>query len=75
MSPLSQVLSDDQKRQIYDQYGAEGLKSGAGGMGDFGGFTNPYDLFDMLMNGAHGHPRDYTKIWATPCSLVGEVVS
>ena len=32
-----QVLSDKEKRQIYDQYGEEGLKNGEGGGGRGGG--------------------------------------
>eukprot|EP00898_Chlorokybus_atmophyticus_P005112 jgi/Chlat1/5601/Chrsp369S05374 len=32
-----EVLKDSEKRQIYDQYGEEGLKGGGPGAGDFGG--------------------------------------
>jgi len=55
VSEAYQVLSDEQKRAIYDQYGVEGLKGNAGGMGGgFGGFTDAFDLFDMLMNSGLG---------------------
>lgn len=37
-----EVLSDDQKRKIYDQYGHEGLKQRGGGGG---GFHNAEDIF------------------------------
>lgn len=40
-----EVLSDDEKRQIYDKYGEEGLKEGHPGGG--GGM----DLFDLLSGG------------------------
>lgn len=36
-----EVLSDDKKRQIYDQYGEEALKGGAGA-GGAGGFGGPF---------------------------------
>ena len=42
-----EVLNDPKKRQIYDQFGHEGL-SGGGGAG--GGF-NPMDIFEAFMGG------------------------
>lgn len=39
-----EVLSDSEKRSIYDQYGEQGLKRDAGGAGGFGGF----DFSDAL---------------------------
>ena len=39
-----EVLRDSEKRTIYDQYGEQGLKHGAGGAGGFGGF----DFSDAL---------------------------
>jgi DnaJ-class molecular chaperone len=41
-----EVLSDKEKRQIYDKYGEEGLKQhGQGGGGGGGGFAN--DIFSQ----------------------------
>ncbi|MEI6915548.1 MAG: DnaJ domain-containing protein, partial [Armatimonadota bacterium] len=45
-----EVLRDDQKRAVYDQYGEEGLRGGAGGPnggfgGDFGGFGDLFEAF------------------------------
>ena len=42
-----EILSDADKRQIYDTYGEEGLKEGGGGGGGM-------DIFDLLMNRGGG---------------------
>ncbi|KAG8653712.1 dnaJ protein homolog 2 isoform X2 [Manihot esculenta] len=43
-----EVLSDPEKRDIYDQYGEDALKEGMGGGG---GVHNPFDIFDSLFGG------------------------
>ncbi|GAB9469555.1 hypothetical protein Gpo141_00006831 [Globisporangium polare] len=48
-----EVLSDPEKRELYDQYGEEGLQQGAGG-GD------PSDLFSQFFRGAQGGGRRRT---------------
>lgn len=51
-----EVLSDDNKRAIYDRYGEAGLKGGMGGFPGAGGqgveFTNPFDLFESFFSGS-----------------------
>ncbi|KAF8063844.1 TRN1 [Scenedesmus sp. PABB004] len=55
-----EVLSDDNKRAIYDKFGEAGLKGdafgGMGGMGGMGGFnaSNPMDLFETFFGGSMG---------------------
>lgn len=55
-----QVLSDENKKAIYDRYGEAGLKSGAGGfpggagMGGQGDFSNPFDLFESFFGAGMG---------------------
>eukprot|EP00842_Homolaphlyctis_polyrhiza_P000969 jgi/Hompol1/1873/HPOL_002783-RA len=46
ISHAYEVLSDSQKRSIYDQYGEEGLTEGGGGGG-----MSPEDLFSQLFGG------------------------
>lgn len=54
------VLSDGQKRALYDQYGHEGLQQQAGGGFDFngGGFGDIFgDLFGEVFGGSGGRRR------------------
>lgn len=51
ISNAYEVLSDDEKRSIYDKYGEAGLKGAGPGMGDF---SNPFDLFESLFEGMGG---------------------
>ncbi|KAJ4458963.1 putative DnaJ shv [Paratrimastix pyriformis] len=46
-----EVLSDDSKRQIYNQYGEEGLKQGSPAQGGGFSFTNPFDIFRRMQGG------------------------
>jgi molecular chaperone DnaJ len=52
-----QVLSDDEKRRIYDQFGHAGLEAG-GGAGGFDGindvFSHMQDLFSEMFSGSMG---------------------
>ena len=59
ISNAYEVLSDDQKKQIYDRFGEDGLKGGMGGMGGMGGdpFSNPFDLFESFFGGGMGEGR------------------
>ncbi|CUM53720.1 uncharacterized protein AC631_00740 [Debaryomyces fabryi] len=50
LSHAYEILSDDQKREVYDSYGEEGL-SGAGGMG---GGMGAEDIFSQFFGGGFG---------------------
>lgn len=52
-----QVLSDPEKREVYDRYGHRGFEQGYGG--DYGGFGGIGDIFDMFFGtaGAGGATR------------------
>ncbi len=51
ISMAYEVLSNAEKRRLYDAHGEQGIKEG-GGPG--GGFSSPMDLFDMFFGGGHG---------------------
>ncbi|MCH9811931.1 molecular chaperone DnaJ [bacterium] len=67
ISEAYETLSDDKKRQIYDQYGEEGLRGGMGGMGGGAGFSSMEEALRTFMGafgggggggGAHGSMFD-----------------
>jgi DnaJ-class molecular chaperone len=46
-----EVLSDPEKREIYDTYGEDALKEGMGGGG---GMHDPFDIFQSFFGGGGG---------------------
>lgn len=63
ISEAYEVLSDEKKRQIYDQYGPDALRGGMGGgpsgMGGMGGFSSMEEALRTFM-GAFGGGGDST---------------
>ncbi|KAB5518267.1 hypothetical protein PHYPO_G00163770 [Pangasianodon hypophthalmus] len=52
ISQAYEVLSDAQKREVYDRGGEAAIKEGGnGGGGGGGGFSSPMDIFDMFFGG------------------------
>lgn len=43
-----EVLSDSEKKELYDQYGEDALKEGMGGGSSF---HNPFDIFESFFSG------------------------
>ncbi|XP_027126346.1 uncharacterized protein [Coffea arabica] len=55
ISAAYEVLSDDKKRALYDQYGEAGVNSSMGGQA--GAYTtNPFDLFETFFGPSMGFP-------------------
>ena len=55
ISEAYEVLGDEKKRQIYDQYGADALKGGGmGGGGEHGGFSSMEEALRTFMNAFGG---------------------
>ncbi|PUZ78113.1 hypothetical protein GQ55_1G427300 [Panicum hallii var. hallii] len=53
ISAAYEVLSDEKKKALYDQYGEAGVKSAVGGSG--GAYTtNPFDLFETFFGASMG---------------------
>jgi len=53
ISSAYDVLSDKDKRELYDNHGEQGLKEGGRG----GGGGDPFDIFNMFFGGGGGHGR------------------
>ncbi|KAK4738565.1 hypothetical protein R3W88_002262 [Solanum pinnatisectum] len=49
-----EVLSDPEKRDIYDQYGEDALKEGMGSGGGGGSVHNHFDIFESFFSGSFG---------------------
>lgn len=54
ISTAYEVLSDPQKRQMYDQYGEDAIKNDGQGMG---GGVDPFDIFNSFFGGGGGQRR------------------
>jgi len=57
ISQAYEVLSNEDKRKVYDQGGEQALKEGGGGGGG-GMFSSPMDIFDMFFGGGRGRGRE-----------------
>lgn len=51
LSQAYEVLSDPEKREVYDQYGEDALKEGMGGGA---GAHSPFDIFESFFGGSFG---------------------
>lgn len=53
MTSAYEILSDPEKREMYDQYGEKGMNGGMGGMGGM----DPSDIFSQFFGGGMGGGR------------------
>lgn len=60
MNEAYEVLSDPEKKRVYDQFGVEGLKNNGMPQGAHPFGMNVNDLFAQFFNG--GHPRQQPKL-------------
>ncbi|XP_076033548.1 dnaJ heat shock protein family (Hsp40) member A4-like [Oratosquilla oratoria] len=58
ISQAYEVLSNEEKRRIYDQGGEQAIKEGGSGGGGGGGFSSPMDIFDMFFGGGMRRNRE-----------------
>ncbi|XP_077301181.1 dnaJ heat shock protein family (Hsp40) member A4-like [Arctopsyche grandis] len=58
ISRAYEVLSNPEKKRIYDQGGEQALKEGGV---ENSGFSSPMDLFDMIFGGGFGGPRGHRR--------------
>eukprot|EP00250_Pteridium_aquilinum_P018195 c23983_g1_i2 orf=743-2374(-) len=54
ISAAYEVLSDDEKRSVYDRFGEAGIKGAAAGNGAGAYTTNPFDLFESIFGTSMG---------------------
>ncbi|WP_345984411.1 molecular chaperone DnaJ [Sulfurimonas sp. HSL-1656] len=71
-----QVLSDDEKRGIYDRYGKQGLEGmgAGGGRGGFGGFEDLGEIFEEMFGGGRRSRQNPADMDKYPLDLGVEIV-